>query len=48
MDASNRIVGVKHPATNLVKRILKVKSRIAHLFHNREHFDNKGFAGTSS
>ncbi|KIK03908.1 hypothetical protein K443DRAFT_94159 [Laccaria amethystina LaAM-08-1] len=48
LAASNRTLGMEDSGTNLAKRISKFKSRITHLFHKKEHFDNRGFVGTSS
>lgn len=48
LDGGNRVFRVEHPGTNLAKKFSKFKSRITHLFHKEEDFDNRGFAGISS
>jgi tetratricopeptide (TPR) repeat protein len=47
LDSSYTLLEVEHPGTNLSNRISKFKSRITHLFHKKDHFDDRGFAGTS-
>jgi hypothetical protein len=46
-NISCTLLEVEHPGTNLSNRISKFKSRITHLFDKKDHFDDRGFAGTS-